>query len=99
LQAYRLSSESDRLWVLFRDETNGETTYGTGRYLDLTATEYQTDDENWILDLNEAYNPTDAYNHAYECPLVPMENWLDMAVEAGERSFSGEPADPSGQLP
>jgi uncharacterized protein (DUF1684 family) len=33
-----------------------------------------------------------AYNHAYECPLVPTENWLDVPIEAGERDFPAEPA-------
>lgn len=93
LQAYRPDREADRLWVPFRDETNGEETYGAGRYIDLEDDEHLTDD-GWILDLNQAYNPTCAYNYAYECPLIPRENWLDVRVEAGEKDFPAEPAEP-----
>ena len=91
LQAYRPTDGSDRFWVPFRDETNGEETYGAGRYLDLEPDRDRVDGE-WLLDFNEAYNPTCAYNHAYECPLIPMENWLDVRIEAGERDFPVEPA-------
>jgi Uncharacterized conserved protein len=78
---------ADRLWVPFRDATSGETTYGAGRYLDLRPDEHQLADGTWIVDLNLAYNPTCAYNPAYECPLVPTENWLDVPVDAGEKAF------------
>jgi len=93
LQAYRPDREADRFWVPFRDETSGETTYGAGRYLDLEPDTHRVDD-GWILDFNAAYNPTCAYNHAYECPMIPPENWLDVRIEAGEQEFPGEPADP-----
>ena len=95
LQAYQPADGSDRFWVPFRDETNGEATYGAGRYLDLDPEEHRTD-EGWVLDFNAAYNPTCAYNYAYECPLIPMENWLDVRIEAGEKDFPAEPADPHG---
>jgi len=95
LQAYRPGDGDDRFWVPFRDETNGEETYDAGRYLDLEPDEHEVDGE-WVLDFNRAYNPTCAYNYAYECPLIPMENWLDVRVEAGERDFPAEPADPHG---
>ncbi|MEF8774206.1 MAG: DUF1684 domain-containing protein [Halobacteriales archaeon] len=92
LQAYRPDRRTDRFWVPFRDETNDEETYGAGRYIDLEPDEHRTDEGTWILDLNEAYNPTCAFNYAYECPLIPRENWLDVRVEAGERDFPGDPA-------
>ena len=95
LQAYKSDSDEDRLWVPFRDETNDETTYGAGRYLDLEPDTHRTDDGTWVLDFNEAYNPTCAYNEAYECPLIPMENWLDVPVEAGEKAYPGEPVEPT----
>ncbi|QLD86310.1 DUF1684 domain-containing protein [Natronomonas halophila] len=37
------------------------------------------------LDFNLAYSPFCAYSEAYECPLPPQENWLEVAVAAGER--------------
>jgi uncharacterized protein (DUF1684 family) len=95
LQAYRPDRDADRFWVPFRDETNDEETYGAGRYLDLEPDSHRIDGD-WILDFNEAYNPTCAYSYAYECPLIPMENWLDVRIEAGEKEFPAEPADPHG---
>jgi hypothetical protein len=84
LQAYRSDPDEDRLWLPFRDETNGEDTYGAGRYIDLEA-EHRLDDDSWLVDFNEAYSPLCAYSPRYECPLIPMENWLDVRIEAGER--------------
>ena len=87
LQAYRPGLDEDRLWVPFRDDTSGEETYGAGRYLDLEPDVHQTDEGTWILDFNEAYNPTCAYSDLFECPLPPMENWLDVPIEAGEKAY------------
>lgn len=87
LQAYIADPDADSLWVPFRDATSGEETYGAGRYVDLDPGEDRTGDGRWVLDLNMAYNPTCAYSDAYECPLPPTENWLDVPIEAGERSF------------
>ncbi|MFB6112384.1 MAG: DUF1684 domain-containing protein, partial [Halobacteriaceae archaeon] len=53
LTAFRSDPDADRLWIPFKDETNGETTYAAGRYLDLEA-ENQTADDDWILDFNRA---------------------------------------------
>lgn len=88
IQAYKSDPNEDRLWVPFRDATSGDETYGAGRYLDLEREEHHTEDGVWILDFNEAYNPTCAYNDRYECPLPPTENWLDVPIEAGERRYS-----------
>lgn len=85
IQAYRAPDDDHRLWVPFRDETSGEETYPAGRYLDLEEPDDRTDDGAWVLDFNAAYNPFCAYSEAYECPLVPTENWLDVAVRAGEK--------------
>ncbi|WP_276302505.1 DUF1684 domain-containing protein [Halorussus lipolyticus] len=102
LQAYKSDPDEDRLWVPFRDETSGDETYGAGRYLDLEPADHRIapdesddgerddegeDDAEWILDFNQAYNPTCAYSDRYECPLPPMENWLDVAIEAGEKTY------------
>ena len=94
LVAYKGDPSEERLWVPFRDETSGEETYGAGRYIDLEPDSHRTEDGTWILDLNQAYNPTCAYNYAYECPLIPMENWLDVRIEAGEKDFPAEPVAP-----
>ena len=87
LQAYKSDPDDDRLWVPFRDATSGEETYGAGRYIDLEADAHQPEDDTWRLDLNRAYSPTCAYSDHYECPLPPPENWLEVAIEAGEKAY------------
>lgn len=87
IQAYKSAPDDNRLWVPFRDETSGGETYGAGRYLDLEPEHHRIDDETWILDFNEAYNPTCAYSDRYECPLPPMANWLDIPITAGEKDY------------
>lgn len=74
------------LFLPFRDATSGEETYGAGRYLDLEVSE----DGSVSIDFNYAYAPFCAYNDAYSCALPPIENWLEVAVEAGERLPSRE---------
>ncbi|WP_224447207.1 DUF1684 domain-containing protein [Haloprofundus salilacus] len=86
LQAYRRSADDPGLWVPFRDETSDEETYGAGRYLDLHAEEDRLGDR-WVVDFNLAYNPFCAYSARYECPMVPVENWLDVAIEGGEKTY------------
>jgi uncharacterized protein (DUF1684 family) len=71
------------LFVPFTDATNGETTYGGGRYIDLEGPL----GERVELDLNKAYNPYCAYGGNYSCPIPPMENHLEVAVKAGVRKF------------
>ena len=67
------------LFLPFSDLTNGENTYGGGRYLDL---DYPKDGV-LLIDFNMAYNPYCAYNPEYSCPLVPAQNHLDVFVKAG----------------
>jgi len=87
LQAYKSEPGEERLFVPFRDETNGKETYGAGRYLDLEPARHLTSEGKWILDFNEAYNPWCAYSEDYACPFVPPENWLQVPVRAGEKSY------------
>jgi uncharacterized protein (DUF1684 family) len=70
------------LFVPFADLTTGKETYPAGRYLDIepTATGLYT------IDFNYAYNPTCAYNNAYECPYPPPSNRLKIPVRAGEKA-------------
>jgi uncharacterized protein (DUF1684 family) len=67
----------------FRDTTSGKSTYGAGRYLDIEPNA----DGTVTIDFNLAYNPFCAYNDAYSCPLPPIENWLQVPIEAGEKDF------------
>jgi uncharacterized protein (DUF1684 family) len=45
-----------------------------------------TDREIVQLDFNLAYNPFCAFSETFSCPLAPEENWLDVAIPAGERA-------------
>ena len=67
------------LFVPFLDKTNGDQTYGGGRYLDL----FQDSTGKITIDFNNSYNPLCAYNESYSCPIVPKENFLDISVKAG----------------
>lgn len=80
-----LSSGHGGLFLPFRDATSGKETYGAGRYIDLHEHAHLGD--TVTVDFNLAYNPYCAYNDAYSCPLPPPENWLDVPIRAGERSF------------
>ncbi|WP_222984745.1 DUF1684 domain-containing protein [Flagellimonas meishanensis] len=76
----------DYLFLPFLDETNGEETYGGGRYIDLSIPEGDT----LVIDFNRAYNPYCVYNKKYSCPLVPRQNYLRTNVRAGVKDFSVE---------
>jgi uncharacterized protein (DUF1684 family) len=43
-----------------------------------------------ILDFNKAYNPPCAFSPFATCPMPPRENFLDVAIEAGEKSVHME---------
>jgi len=86
LVGYRRVDQSEgSLFVPFRDKTTGQQTYPGGRYIELHYDGNLEDDVTFTLDFNLAYNPFCAYSGAYECPLPPQENWLDVAIPAGER--------------
>lgn len=73
----------DHLFLPFTDDTNGDTTYGGGRYIDLDITKSFTDDGKVKINFNEAYNPYCAYSKRYNCPIPPGDNSLDVKIEAG----------------
>ena len=73
----------DYLFLPFSDLTSGKQTYIGGRYVDLRIQKGTT----WKIDFNKAYNPYCAYNHVYSCPIVPLENDLNVAILAGVKKF------------
>ena len=73
------------LWLVFGDATNGETTYGGGRFL---YTDPPTPDGSVIVDFNRAYNPPCVFSPYATCPLPPEENRLPIRIEAGERRLA-----------
>ena len=83
-QKYQLlvTEEPDhRLFIQFRDATNGNTTYPSGRY---HYTDPYEDGKPLFVDFNKAYNLPCAFTEYATCTFPPPENQLKIAVEAGE---------------
>lgn len=72
------------LFLPFTDKTNGEGSYGGGRYIDLKIPK----GDSIIIDFNQAYNPYCAYNHKYSCPIPPSENNLNLEIPVGVKYIS-----------
>jgi uncharacterized protein (DUF1684 family) len=75
----------DYLFLPFNDATNGTTTYGGGRYLDLEIPKEGS--KKIRIDFNKAYNPYCAYNHTFSCPIPPSENNLPIAIPVGVKAY------------
>lgn len=76
---------ADLLFIPFKDATNKAETYGGGRYIDII----RPDGKKVILNFNLAYNPNCAYGgDKWSCPIPPKENFLKVAVQAGEKRFA-----------
>ncbi len=91
---YSVIGYAGGLFLPFRDLTSGRETYGGGRYLfdtvkntDGLCLEIQPGSPNVVIDFNYAYNPSCAYDVRWACPLAPRENWLNIAIRAGERTY------------
>jgi uncharacterized protein len=70
------------LWLVFGDATNGDETYGGGRFLYTDA----PDPDGWVtVDFNRAYNPPCVFSPYATCPLPWPANRLPIRIEAGER--------------
>jgi uncharacterized protein (DUF1684 family) len=74
----------DLLFIPFRDLTNGNESYGGGRYLYIL----DTSEKEVVLDFNLASNPSCAYgSDRFSCPLPPKENFLKTEIKAGEKNY------------
>jgi hypothetical protein len=87
LTAFWIEGYGGGLFIPFRDLTNGESTFGGGRYLfdTIKGADLGTNGDDLNVDFNYSYNPSCAYNSRWVCPLAPAENILELAVTAGER--------------
>ena len=80
------SKYKDYLALMFTDKTTGDETYEAGRYIDLVIDDIKNN--QLVIDFNKAYNPYCAYvKGKYNCPIPPRENYLPVAIEAGEKNF------------
>ncbi len=73
--------EDGRLYIQFKDLTNGRDTYPNGRY---HYTEAVREDGQVFLDFNKAYSPPCAFTAYATCTFAPKDNHLNVAIEAGE---------------
>lgn len=73
------------LFVPFKDLSNGSETYGGGRYVYLKTSDAGGE---VVIDFNLAYNPSCAYGDpSFSCPIPPRENFLQTAINAGEKIY------------
>lgn len=75
--------DDTELFIIFRDLTAGKTTYSAGRFLyaDLPK------DGKVVLDFNRAENPPCAFTDFATCPLPPRQNFIKIAIKAGEMDY------------
>ncbi len=82
IQIYRPLGGGE-LFLPFKDKTSEKETYPRGRYLYIEP----MPGGKVLIDFNRAYNPFCQFNEKYTCPFAPEENWLDIAIRAGEKRF------------
>jgi uncharacterized protein len=73
-------------FIIFNDETNGNETYGAGRFLVIEGADSTG---NTFIDFNKAYNPPCAFTKYATCPIPPKENMLHAEITAGEKNYHG----------
>jgi uncharacterized protein (DUF1684 family) len=69
---------------VFGDYTNGNKTYGAGRFL---YAKKPKEGNKVVLDFNKSYNPPCAFTDFATCPLPPEQNKLSFEVVAGELKY------------
>ncbi len=85
-RSYRLEptgEAGEELFLVFGDRTNGDGSYGGGRFLTIAAPA----EGKVILDFNRAYNPPCVFTPYATCPLPRPEDRLDFEVPAGEKNW------------
>lgn len=75
----------DELFLVFADRTNGQGSYGAGRFLYADKPDASG---RVTLDFNRAYNPPCAFTAFATCPLPPPENRLALTITAGEKAYA-----------
>lgn len=71
------------LFIMFSDHTSGEETYHAGRYMIIP---FPDENNQTLIDFNRAYNPPCAFHTLTTCQLPPLQNRLDVAITAGEKT-------------
>ncbi len=84
-----MTDSPEGMGVVFADATSGITTSGAGRSISIPAPDQ---DGTLVLDFNRALNLPCVFNGLPVCPVAPQANRLPFAVEAGEKTPHGRPA-------
>jgi uncharacterized protein (DUF1684 family) len=84
-QEFQLAAldEGEDLFIVFADKTSGLETYGGGRFLYAKKPKMG---ELVELDFNKSYNPPCVFTNFATCPLPPKSNFLNIKIEAGEKT-------------
>lgn len=77
--------EDDEFFIMLKDKTAPDKTYGGGRFMYVPRP--KEGETSVTLNFNRAYNAPCAYTDFATCPVPPASNWLDVAIEAGERLY------------
>jgi uncharacterized protein len=87
LEVLWLDAYGGGIFLPFRDDSNGDATYGGGRYLldTVKGADLGHDDDRIVLDFNYSYHPSCVHSPRWSCPLAPPANRLSLPVAAGER--------------
>ena len=80
-----LDEGEETLFLVFADRTSGHGSYPAGRFLDVAKPGVGG---TVIVDFNQSYNPPCAFTPFATCPLPPPENRLDLAIQAGEKTYA-----------
>lgn len=88
LEVIRMPQYKNYLFLPFKDDTSSDSTYGGGRYINLSTLDIA--DGMVELDFNKCYNPWCAYSDGFNCPIPPADNHLDIAIVAGEKNYAGK---------
>lgn len=78
----------DGLFLVFGDRTNGDSTYGGGRFLAIPP---QDENGRVTLDFNRATTPPCAFTNHATCPTPAPGNRLGFEIRAGERRPESHP--------
>lgn len=87
---HRLAAFDDggALLLVFADATNGQETYGSGRFLFVRRDDGAAFGApgTVVLDFNRAFVPPCGFSAQYNCPLPPSQNRFAEPIRAGERN-------------
>jgi len=87
LNVYKNLAENGAVYysIWFTDKTTNNETYGVGRYLEFDLN--SDPNHEYTIDFNLAFNPYCAYSANYTCAVPTREDFINLAIEAGEKKF------------